>query len=147
VTVLNRQRARRVNVADLKRFLERLAAAEPSDAADRLAACLVSDSRMREMNLRFRGKDATTDVLAFVGDGAPEPEGSSHLGDVVVSVERAARQAREAGHSLERELKTLLLHGYLHLIGYDHETDDGTMRRTQRTLVARLLPRTRPRAR
>ena len=97
---------------------------------------------MREFNHRYREKDTTTDVLSFPGDEEPEPDGSVHLGDIVISVATAARQARELGHSLPRELKRLLLHGYLHLLGYDHETDDGTMLRLERRLVRRLLPKT-----
>ena len=95
---------------------------------------------MRELNRRFRGRDSTTDVLSFPGDSAPDPEGRRHLGDIAISVPTAARQARVAGHGLQRELSVLVLHGYLHLLGYDHETDDGTMLRLQRRLERRLLP-------
>ena len=134
VTVLNRQRSARVDARALGAFLGRTAAARLARAAPAsLAVCLVSDRAMRAYNRRFRGVDRTTDVLSFP-DGATDPEGGTHLGDVLISVPRAAAQAREAGHSLARELRRLLLHGYLHLLGYDHETDDGTMRRLERRL-------------
>jgi len=96
---------------------------------------------MRELNGTFRGRRGTTDVLAFPGGGARDPEGRTHLGDIAVSVPRATRQANERGHSLVRELEILVLHGYLHLLGMDHETDRGEMMRLQDRLVRGLLPR------
>ncbi len=80
-----------------------------------------------------------TDVLSFPGDGEPDPDGSVYLGDVVISAPMAQRQAGREGHSLKRELQTLALHGYLHLLGYDHETDDGKMMRLQRRLQRELI--------
>ena len=109
-----------------------------------MGVCLVGDRAMRAVNRRHRAKDATTDVLSFPAGRTPDPERLRHLGDILISVPQAARQARAAGHPLERELRVLLLHGYLHLLGYDHERDDGTMLRLQRKLERRLLPR-RPR--
>jgi probable rRNA maturation factor len=111
----------------------------PAAEADSLALCLVSDRRMRAYNQTFRGTDATTDVLSFPCDPVPGPATERHLGDIVISVPAAQRQARGARHSLEQELKILALHGYLHLLGHDHETDDGTMTRLERRLVRRLL--------
>jgi probable rRNA maturation factor len=144
VTVWNRQRGRRVDAAGLRRFVGRLAEALPAGDRGSLAVCLVGDRAMRAANRRHRGKDATTDVLSFPAGEGPDPEGSGHLGDILISVPRAALQAREAGHALDREVRVLALHGYLHLLGHDHERDDGTMMRLQRRLVGRLLPR-RPR--
>jgi probable rRNA maturation factor len=94
---------------------------------------------MSGYNRRFRGIRSTTDVLAFPGDGTADPQGGRHLGDIAISVPRARRQARAAGHPLAHEVRLLLLHGYLHLLGYDHEADDGRMMRVQRRLEARLL--------
>jgi probable rRNA maturation factor len=94
---------------------------------------------MRSLNRTFRGRRGTTDVLAFPGGGDADPEGRAHLGDIAVSVPRAARQAAERGHSLRRELKILALHGYLHLLGLDHERDRGEMMRAQDRLVRVLL--------
>jgi probable rRNA maturation factor len=80
------------------------------------------DRRMRSLNRRYRRKDSSTDVLAF-----PAGDGGGLLGDIVISVPYAARQARRRREPVPRELDRLLLHGYLHLLGYDHETDDGQM--------------------
>ena len=140
VTVLNRQRHRRVDRSGLARFAGRLTAAVPPEGADRMGVCLVGDRAMREVNRRHRAKDQTTDVLSFAGGDVPDPEGSRHLGDILISVPQAARQARERGHGLDRELRVLLLHGYLHLLGYDHERDGGKMLRLQRRLEEALLP-------
>ncbi len=146
VTVLNRQRSHRVRRQELTAFLHRLALALPGEGADSLSMCLVSDRKMREYNRHFRGRDAATDVLSFPEDDQAGPAGERHLGDIVISVTAAAIQARQARHSLEQELKILALHGYLHLMGYDHRTDDGSMMRMQRRLIRRLLPRAERRA-
>ena len=135
----NAQRRERVDLASLRRFLDRLVALEPPGRADRLAVLLVSDRAMREYNRRYRGKDAPTDVLSFPAGSARDTEGGRHLGDILISVETARRQARDAGHPLAREMRILLLHGYLHLLGYDHEVDGGVMRRRERRLAGTLL--------
>jgi len=140
-TLLNRQRGRRIELAGLRSFVGRLVEEVPPRRGDSLGIRLVSERRMREMNRDFRGIDAATDVLSFVDAEAGDPSGEVHLGDIVVSVPNAARQARAAGHSLDRELRILIIHGYLHLLGYDHQTDDGSMVRMQRVLVRRLLRR------
>jgi probable rRNA maturation factor len=139
ITVLNRQRARRVAPARLGAYLGRLARAMPSRTRDSVAIALVSDGRMRALNLRFRGRDEGTDVLSFPCEApADAPCGERHLGDIVIAVGVAARQARRARHSLAHELERLALHGYLHLLGFDHETDDGAMSRIERRLRRRL---------
>jgi probable rRNA maturation factor len=138
VTVQNRQRAHRVRPRALAGFLARLAGELPSRGVDSVAVVLVSDRRMLQLNRTYRGRAATTDVLSFPADrGGPARE--RHLGDIVISVATAAQQARRDGRSLDRELRELALHGYLHLLGYDHETDDGTMRRLERRLRGRLI--------
>ncbi len=147
VTVLNRQRGRRVSIPVLKRFIHRVIERVPPGSADRMAVCLVSDDAMRRFNREFRGIPRSTDVLSFPGDEFDLPDGGRHLGDIVISVPRAARQARDRGHSFARELKLLLIHGYLHLVGYDHERDGGKMMNLQRRLVRTLLPRTTHRTR
>jgi probable rRNA maturation factor len=121
----------------------RLTREVPPEGADEMALCLVSDRRMQEYNRQFRGRNEPTDVLSFPGDGAADAEGRVHLGDIIISVQSAARQARRERHSLARELKILALHGYLHLLGHDHERDDGKMIRLQRKVARRLLPRSR----
>lgn len=95
-----------------------------------------SDRELARANRAYRGKEGPTDVLSFPGE--PGDEGG-HLGDVLISVPAARRQAAAAGHPAERELRILLLHGVLHCLGYDHEADDGTMERLERLLRRTLL--------
>jgi probable rRNA maturation factor len=140
VAVLNRQRSRRIALSGLQRFMRRIVEDLPPERSGELSVCLVSDRCIREYNRTFRGHDTTTDVLAFPGDAQRDPEGRVYLGDIAISVPTAAQQARALGHSLSRELKILALHGYLHLLGYDHERDKGQMLRLQRRLQRRLLP-------
>jgi probable rRNA maturation factor len=83
---------------------------------------------VRRANREFRGKAGSTDVLSFVDD---EP---GRLGDILISAGRAKRQSDEFGHATTDEIKTLILHGFLHLLGYDHETDQGRMRRRENQL-------------
>jgi probable rRNA maturation factor len=87
---------------------------------------------MRELNNQFREKDKTTDVLSFPFE-ADEFDFSEEetLGDIIISAEQAAKQAEENNLTFEREIKQLILHGILHLCGYDHETDDGEMNRRE----------------
>ena len=105
--------------------------------AEGLGVRFVGDRAMRLANRRFRGKDKATDVLSFPGEDAGE--GKGYLGDILISVPTARRQATEAGHGVERELKVLLLHGILHCLGYDHETDQGEMERLERRLRKRWI--------
>ncbi|HXT50339.1 MAG TPA: rRNA maturation RNase YbeY [Thermoanaerobaculia bacterium] len=113
---------------------------ELAPEASSFAVRFTSDREMRRLNRDFRGKDKTTDVLSFPGDGAAARDAEGpHLGDVVIAVPTARRQAEENGADVERELRTLLLHGVLHCLGYDHETDDGTMERLERKLRRRWL--------
>lgn len=125
-------------------WLSRIA---PARARGDLTVAIVSDGRMRALNRAYRGKDYATDVLSFpatepVEDRARKPDRGPHLrrnlvsflGDVVIAGGVAARQADEAGHSLRVELRILALHGLLHLLGYDHETDAGEMARVEARL-------------
>jgi probable rRNA maturation factor len=96
---------------------------------------------VRALNRQYRSKDAPTDVLSFpafapsaVRRAKSAGEGGAFLGDVVIAVGVARRQAREAGHSLQTEFRVLALHGLLHLLGYDHERDKGQMARLERRL-------------
>ncbi|MBA2379438.1 MAG: rRNA maturation RNase YbeY [Blastocatellia bacterium] len=129
-----------VNVQRKIKFEARAFAGFLADALDALdepggdaAVAFVSDRRMRELNKLFRGKYGTTDVLSFPHEAesihaeSDGDESGTFLGDIVISAEQAARQAAENGLSLDLELKQLILHGILHLSGYDHETDDGEM--------------------
>ena len=132
VVLLNRQRRRRVRPDRLRRLLED--AARSLGVSGEVALVLTRDPAVRELNARYRGKDKPTDVLSF-----PGPGGTAGLGDIVVSVDTAERNARRLGRTLQRELDVLALHGFLHVLGYDHETDDGTMDRLERRLRRELL--------
>jgi probable rRNA maturation factor len=132
VVLLNRQRRRAVSAPRLRRVLRRAAAA--LSVRGELALVLAGDGLVRRLNRDYRGKDRSTDVLSFPGEG-----GEAGLGDIVISVAKAERNARAFGRSLAQELDVLALHGFLHVLGYDHETDDGTMDRVEGRLRRRLL--------
>ena len=101
-----------------------------------VSVLLCGDRRMRTLNREWRTKDRPTDVLSFPsGEDGP----AAFLGDVAIDVPYAARQALRLGHPLRREVQVLLAHGLLHLLGHDHETDDGTMFALQRRLVRRVF--------
>jgi len=104
----------------------------PASARGDVSIAVVSDRRMRALNRQFRGQDRTTDVLSFPATHMPGV--STFLGDIVIASGVASRQARDAGHPLGTELKVLALHGLLHLLGYDHETDEGKMARAEARL-------------
>lgn len=95
---------------------------------------ITNDQELRDLNARFRGKDYATDVLSFPLDGAPAGASQAEeqsLGDIAISLQRARAQAREHGHTLDEELRILMLHGVLHLLGMDHESDSGEMARAE----------------
>jgi probable rRNA maturation factor len=99
----------------------------------------VSDRKMRELNWSFRGVNQTTDVLSFpAGDDEFDLTATTNLGDIAISVEQAESQAAEHGLKFDREIAQLILHGLLHLCGYDHETDNGQMNRLELRLRRRL---------
>lgn len=115
----------------LAAFLQEAAAA--ARLTGDVSVLLTGDAEIRRLNRRFRHKNKPTDVLSF-----PAPAGLPLAGDLAISVETAARQAQQAGHPLFTELRILLLHGLLHLAGYDHETDSGQMARREAGLRRRL---------
>ena len=131
VEVVNRQRRLQLDTEAWSSFAVRaLRAIGKSEASATIA--FVSNKRIRELNRQFRGINKATDVLSF-----PSQE-ESNLGDVAVSVETAADQAKENGLSFDDEIAQLILHGLLHLSGYDHETDNGEMNRLELRLRRRL---------
>jgi probable rRNA maturation factor len=150
------ERGRRLRAAALTSWLRRVA---PAAARGTVSIALVSTTRIRALNRTYRHKDSATDVLSFPGArpggrtdvpeagharrlsktvlksrDASERIAASVLGDIVIARDVAKRQAREAGHSETTELRVLALHGLLHLLGYDHERDSGTMDRIERRL-------------
>jgi len=108
-----------------------LASIAPARARGTMTIAIVPDGRVQQLNRRYRRKDVATDVLSF-------PSGErGYLGDVVIAAGVARRQAKQAGHSLQHELRVLALHGLLHLLGYDHERDAGRMARVEARLRRR----------
>lgn len=119
-------------------FLRSLAAFLDAPSGQ-LTVLFCRDAEMTLLNGAWRGKLRPTDVLSFSGGGMTA-EGLVHIGDLAISVETATRAARRGGWSMSREIETLLAHGVLHLLGYDHETDDGTMMRLQAEALGRIRP-------
>jgi probable rRNA maturation factor len=105
----------------------------------KLSVLLTDDAGIRGYNERFRGKAEPTDVLSFPATAGMPGESGHYLGDLVVSVERAAAQAADYGHGLADEVEVLVLHGVLHLLGHDHETDAGEMRRLEQKLAREIF--------
>jgi probable rRNA maturation factor len=125
--------ARIPSARTLERFLREASVAVR--LRGQVTVLLTTDTAMRRLNRRFRGKDKATDVLSFPAGG---PVAAEIAGDLAISVPTARRQAAERGHSLAMETKVLMLHGLLHLAGYDHETDQGQMYRRERALRTKL---------
>lgn len=108
-------------------FVARLCTETEEIAGKHFSVAFVSDRRMKALNKVFRGVNKTTDVLSFPYDRDDFDPDTANLGDIVISAEQAAKQADDNGLSLDIELKQLILHGALHLCGYDHASDDGEM--------------------
>lgn len=130
----------RADVRRLRRDAERLLRHADLVGAE-LSVVLAGDPFVHALNRTWRGVDQPTDVLSFaMGEGADAEVNPELLGDIVISVETAARQAGEVGHPVERELRVLLVHGLLHLLGYDHQDpgDAAEMRGAEERLLAVL---------
>ena len=139
--MINRQRMRAVDkgaAAKLSRtVLDRIGRLDAT-----LTISFIRDRAMRRLNRDYRGIDKPTDVLSFAyheGEESAINNEAHHIGDIVISVETAERYARELGLSFDREIEHLVIHGALHLAGYDHETDDGEMNKLERKLRKELL--------
>ena len=133
IEVVNRQRRLQIDTRAWSTFATKALAAIGNKESTATIA-FVSDKRIRELNRQFRGVDKATDVLSFPADDPDE----SDLGDIAVSVDTAATQAKENGLKLDEEVAQLILHGLLHLSGYDHETDNGEMNRLELRLRRKL---------
>lgn len=143
--VVNRQRLTRIDVQRIATLSDATLGAV-GRAGTSLSVVFVRDRAIRQLNRKYRNQDRTTDVLSFASGDALAGAGpasfigeASFLGDVVVSVDTARQQASEAGHSINRELDELVMHGVLHLCGFDHETDSGEMNRLELKLRRKLL--------
>ena len=132
IEVVNRQRIRKLNVVPwIKRVEKMLDVIGKADSS--VTVAFVSDKKIRELNRQFRRIDKATDVLSFPSDSR-----DGEMGDIAISIETAARQAKQSGLTLDGEIAQLLLHGLLHLSGYDHETDNGEMNRLELRLRKKL---------
>ena len=132
IEVVNRQRIRKLHVVPwIKRVEKMLDVIGKTDSS--VTVAFVSDKKIRELNRQFRQIDKATDVLSFPGDSS-----DGEMGDIAISIETAARQAKQSGLTLDGEIAQLLLHGLLHLSGYDHETDNGEMNRLELKLRKKL---------
>lgn len=131
VEVVNRQRRLKVDTQRWSNFA--LNALEAIGKTESATIAFVSDKKIRELNRQFRGIDKATDVLSFPSDAPDE-----NLGDIAISLETAASQAKENELSLDDEIAQLILHGLLHLSGYDHETDNGEMNSLELRLRKKL---------
>lgn len=138
IEIVNRQRKVPIDIDHWRDFTAEALQKVPTDVTS-VTIVFVSDRIMSELNLHWRNKSGTTDVLSFPAEQAEfEMAGGPTLGDIVISVERAVKQARENSWSVENEIAQLILHGLLHLCGYDHETDNGEMNRLEIKLRKRL---------
>ncbi|HXX43289.1 MAG TPA: rRNA maturation RNase YbeY [Candidatus Acidoferrales bacterium] len=145
--ISNRQRRIRLPLKKLERFLAR-ARREVRLPADSLAICFVSNAEIERWNRSYRHKQGPTDVLSFPADDTrpttkrtptarrsrSSARSATFIGDIAIAPEVARRNARRFGRTLEDEMRILILHGILHLMGYDHETDTGQMDRRERRL-------------
>jgi probable rRNA maturation factor len=145
--ILNRQRAVRLVRRPLESFLRRVKRELQLEELD-LTVCLVSDAEIARMNETFRKKKGPTDVLSFPTTARRKPaqvprapkslKSGEYLGDIAISPATARRYAKKNGRTLSSELQVLILHGVLHLLGYDHESDRGEMDRVEQKLRVRF---------
>ena len=137
IDLINRQRSYKIP-RSWRNFAEHALRAIDRSEAD-ATIVFVSDAAIRKLNQQFRGKNYATDVLSFPTQAEQfESENQTHLGEVVISLQRAAVQAKESGLTFRNEVQQLVLHGLLHLCGYDHETDNGEMNRLELKLRKKL---------
>lgn len=120
-----------VRSGELERFVAR--ACQACGVRGHVGVLLAKSAKLRQLNMQYRGKNSATDVLSF-----PAAESNGSAGDIAISLDIAARNARTLGHSVADEIRILILHGILHLAGYDHETDQGEMERKERALRKKL---------
>jgi probable rRNA maturation factor len=145
--ILNRQRSVRLSTRALESFLLRVRRELDLKQAQ-VTVCLISDAEIAGMNQSFRKKHGPTDVLSFPAVKLPQParsrrlpdslDSDASLGDIAIAPAVAKRNAKNYGRTLPAELKILILHGVLHLLGFDHEADRGEMDRTEKKLRRRL---------
>jgi probable rRNA maturation factor len=135
--IVNRQRRVPVAIHPLQLFYERVRV-ELGFAPESVTIQLISDETMARLNETFRKKQGPTDVLSFPANGARPSPDAEYVGDIAISPETARRNARRFSRSLPAEMRILILHGMIHLAGFDHESDHGEMDRLERRLRKRL---------
>ena len=133
IEVVSRQRKKKIDTRAWETFASKAAEAIGRSGSAATIA-FVSDKTIRGLNRQFRGIDKATDVLSFPSD---DPD-ASNLGDIAISVDTAIAQAKENGLNFDEEVAQLILHGLLHLCGYDHETDNGEMNKLELRLRKKL---------
>lgn len=138
IEVVNRQRKLPIDCARWTAFVTKVTTVLPAKVKG-VTVAFVSDGTMLDLNRRWRGKRGTTDLLSFPAEQDEfEKQEDASLGDIVISAEQAARQAAENDLTFDDEIAQLILHGLLHLCGYDHETDKGEMNRLEIRLRRKL---------
>ena len=139
VLIINRQRRYRLSINRLRQFGEILSSYYQKDLGT-FSVLLTTDKTLRRYNLLYRCLDEPTDILSFTAQFNEVPNlDCNYLGDMMISVEFANKQALAQNHSLEKEIKILMIHGWLHLKGWDHEVDQGQMCRREMKLQRELL--------
>ena len=139
IEIVNRQRKFPVDATHWEAFTGRVLSIVRTAKGQGVTVAFVSDAAIRKLNRDFRGKDKTTDVLSFPVEPEDFETGDEPtLGDIIISLAQAARQAQANGLTLDEEIAQLILHGVLHLLGHDHETDDGAMNRLELRLRKKL---------
>jgi len=136
IEIINRQRKRRLNAKHWREFTAEALRSIKREGRD-VSVVFLSNAAIRKLNKQFRGKDYATDVLSFPVK-SEQFEKQSSLGEIIIATDRAATQAKENGLTLQNEIEQLILHGLLHLSGYDHETDNGEMNRLELKLRKKL---------
>jgi len=143
IEIVNKQRLVPVDPGALARLARNvilgIGNAREISRSSGMAVAIVRSRQMRRLNRAHRSKDTDTDVLSFPAGPGHDRKGDSYLGDVVICADVALRQSSQAGLTIEREIAELLIHGVLHLAGYDHEVDNGQMSRLELKLRRRLL--------
>ena len=137
IEIVNRQRKHQLDLERWQTFVTKALKALELDAPG-VTVAFVSDRAMRELNRMWRHKTGTTDVLSFPAAPADVPGEIPTLGDIIISIDRASEQAKVNQLTLENEIEQLILHGLLHLCGYDHDTDEGQMNRIELKLRRKL---------
>jgi rRNA maturation RNase YbeY len=137
--ILNRQKKIRISPNALQMFLREIQRELKLENAE-ITIAFVSDAEIARWNFDFRKKKGPTDVLSFPAttDGTRRDKGEKNLGDIAIAPETARRYARKNARTLQQELRVLMLHGVLHLVGYDHGSDRGQMNRIEQRLRRRL---------